>query len=40
MDYNYILKSTSQAYAITFGFTHLEANEISELLGGISQPDS
>jgi hypothetical protein len=37
MDYNYIFKSPSQTYAVTFGFSHLEENEISELLSGLPQ---
>ena len=37
MDYNYIFKSPSQIYAATFGFSHLEENEINELLSGLPQ---
>ena len=37
MDYNYIFKSPSQKYAVTFGFSHLEANEINDLLSGLPQ---
>ena len=37
MDYNYIFKSPSQTYAVTFGFSHLEENEINELLSGLPQ---
>lgn len=35
MDYNYVFKSSSQVYAITFGFDHLEESEISDLLSGL-----
>ena len=35
MDYNYIFKSPSQTYAVSFGLSHLEENEISELLSGL-----
>jgi hypothetical protein len=31
-DWNYIFKSTSKKYAITFGFSHLPQNEVEDLL--------
>ena len=37
MDYNYIFKSPSQTYAVTFGFSHLEEDEINDLLSGLPQ---
>lgn len=35
MDYNYIFKTSAQKYAVTFGFSHLEENEIDDLLTGL-----
>src|SRR5882762_8577800 len=37
MDYNYIFRSSSQMYAVTFGFSHLEENEIHDLVSGLPQ---
>jgi hypothetical protein len=38
MDYNYIFKSPSRKYAVTFGFSHLSESEINDLLTGLPQP--
>jgi hypothetical protein len=35
MDYNYIFKTSAQKFAVTFGFSHLEENEIHDLLAGL-----
>lgn len=35
MDYNYIFKTSAQKYAVTFGFSHLEQNEIDDLLSAL-----
>jgi hypothetical protein len=35
MDNNYIFKSASQKYAVTFGFSFLAENEIEDLLSGL-----
>ena len=40
MDDNYIFRSASQMYAVTFGFSHLEENEINDLLSGLPQPNT
>ena len=40
MDYNYIFRNPSKAYAVTFGFSHLEENEINDLLSGLPQPNA
>jgi len=38
MDQNYIFKSPSRKYAVTFGFSHLSESEINDLLSGLPQP--
>jgi hypothetical protein len=35
MDYNYVFRSPAQRYAVTFGFSHLEEDEIKELMAGL-----
>jgi len=39
-DCNYIFKSPSQKYAVTFGFSHLPENEIEDLLSGLARSDA
>jgi hypothetical protein len=40
MDSNYLFRSESQKYAITFGFSHLPEAEAEDLLSGLPQSDA
>jgi hypothetical protein len=39
-DWNYVFKSTSEMYAVTFGFSHLPEPEIEDLVSGVGRAET